>query len=126
MTPRGELVAGKRIGRIDVPLPPRTCFFCEGLLVQRQRSLGAAVTDGFQRSVDATVLTVRVLWGMLVGDISLRQISGPLTMAGAGTTRSNRAQCLYPVFGYCQRVHRRAELLPVPMLDGGQLLYHLP
>lgn len=125
VTPRGELVAGKRIGRIDVAAAAPD-MLAKDSLVQRQRSLGAAVTDGFQRSVDATVLTVRVLWGMLVGDISLRQISGPLTMAeGAGTTLKQGAVSFTLFLAIVSVSIGVLNLLPVPMLDGGQLLYHL-
>ena len=91
----------------------------------RRRPL-AAVVDGLQRSVDATVLTVRVLWGMLVGDISLRQISGPLTMAeGAGVTLKQGAVSFALFLAIVSVSIGVLNLLPVPMLDGGQLLYHL-
>ncbi|HOB02349.1 MAG TPA: RIP metalloprotease RseP, partial [Casimicrobium huifangae] len=125
VTPRGEGVAGKRIGRIDVAgAPPE--MLGQDSVVQRQRSPAAAVVDGLQRSVDATVLTVRVLWGMLVGDISLRQISGPLTMAeGAGVTLKQGAVSFALFLAIVSVSIGVLNLLPVPMLDGGQLLYHL-
>ena len=78
-----------------------------------------------QRTADATVLTVRVLWGMLTGDVSLRQISGPLTMAeGAGTTLKQGATAFILFLAIVSVSIGVLNLLPVPMLDGGQLLYH--
>ncbi len=123
--PRAELVDGRRIGRIDVTgAAPGTLG--QDALVTRQRSIATAVGDGLQRSVDATVLTVRVLWGMLVGDISLRQISGPITMAeGAGVTLSQGAVSFALFLAIVSVSIGVLNLLPVPMLDGGQLLYHL-
>jgi regulator of sigma E protease len=63
---------------------------------------------------------------MLTGEISLRQISGPVTMAeGAGATLN---QGLVPFTLFLAIVSISIgvlNLLPVPMLDGGQLLYHL-
>ena len=125
VTPRGEAVTGKRIGRIDVAGAPPEMLGQESVVL-RQRSLAASVTDGLQRSIDATVLTVRVLWGMLVGDISLRQISGPLTMAeGAGVTLKQGAVSFALFLAIVSVSIGVLNLLPVPMLDGGQLLYHL-
>ena len=86
MTPRKEVVSGQTIGRIDVAAIS-ALKLGDSWVVDRERSLPEAVFAALRRTVDATTLTVRVLWGMLTGEVSLRQISGPLTMAeGAGVT----------------------------------------
>ncbi len=125
VTPRLETAAGRRIGRIDVAaVNPSTLG--DGWVVARQRSAFEAVTAAIARTVDATTLTVRVLWGMIVGDISLRQISGPLTMAeGAGATLNQGAVAFTLFLAIVSISIGVLNLLPVPMLDGGQLLYHL-
>ncbi len=125
VSPRSETIGGRRIGRIDVAAAnPATLG--DGWVVERQRTLVDAVVASAERTVDATTLTVRVLWGMLVGDISLRQISGPLTMAeGAGVTL-NQGIVAFTLFLAIVSISIGVlNLLPVPMLDGGQLLYHL-
>lgn len=123
--PRAELLAGRRIGRIDVAAANPTTLG-EGWVVERQRTLLEAVDAAIGRTVDATTLTVRVLWGMVTGDISLRQISGPLTMAeGAGTTLNQGAVAFALFLAIVSISIGVLNLLPVPMLDGGQLLYHL-
>ena len=127
VTPRAEPVPAsvRFIGRIDVSAAPATTLGADWI-VERQRDVSDAVSEGLRRTKDATMLTARVLWGMVTGEISLRQISGPVTMAeGAGATLN---QGLVPFTLFLAIVSISIgvlNLLPVPMLDGGQLLYHL-
>ena len=125
VSPRAEVVGNARIGRIDVAaISPLKLG--DGWLTERQRSIPEAVIAAVARTYDASVLTVRLLWGMLTGDISLRQISGPLTMAeGAGVTLSQGAVAFTLFLAIVSISIGVLNLLPVPMLDGGQLLYHL-
>ena len=125
VSPRAELIGGKSVGRIDVaavsPLK-----LGEGWLTDRQRTIPEAMGAAVVRTYDASILTVRLLWGMLTGDVSLRQISGPLTMAeGAGATLSQGAVAFTLFLAIVSISIGVLNLLPVPMLDGGQLLYHL-
>lgn len=125
ITPRKEPVSGQTIGRIDVAaISPLKLG--DGWVVDRERSLPEALGAAVQRTVDATTLTVRVLWGMLSGEVSLRQISGPITMAeGAGVTLNQGAVAFTLFLAIVSISIGVLNLLPVPMLDGGQLLYHL-
>jgi len=123
--PRAETVAGRAIGRLDITAISGAQLG-DGWVVERERSLSEAIVAAGQRTSDATVLTVRVLWAMLTGEVSLRQISGPLTMAeGAGTTLSQGAVSFTLFLAIVSISIGVLNLLPVPMLDGGQLLYHL-
>jgi regulator of sigma E protease len=125
VNPRAELVAKVSVGRIDVgAISPLKLG--DSWLTDRQRSITEAIVAAVQRTYDASALTVRLLWGMLTGDISLRQISGPLTMAeGAGSTLSQGAVAFTLFLAIVSISIGVLNLLPVPMLDGGQLLYHL-
>ncbi len=127
VTPRSATIAktGATVGRIDVSAAvPMTLG--DEWIVERQRGWLDAFSEGVRRTMDASALTARVLWGMLTGEISLRQLSGPVSMAeGAGVTLN---QGLIPFTLFLAIVSISIgvlNLLPVPMLDGGQLLYHL-
>ncbi len=125
VTPRKELVNGQTIGRIDVAAIS-ALKLGDNWVVDRERSVPEAIVAAVQRTVDATTLTVRVLWGMLSGEVSLRQISGPITMAeGAGVTLNQGAVAFTLFLAIVSISIGVLNLLPVPMLDGGQLLYHL-
>jgi regulator of sigma E protease len=85
-----------------------------------------ALAQGVQKTGELSVFTVRMLGRILIGEASLRNISGPLTMADfAGQS----AQAGVLVFiGYLALISISLgvlNLLPVPLLDGGHLLYYL-
>jgi regulator of sigma E protease len=122
--PRKVEANGNSVGRIDVlPIDPTTLV--EQWVVDPQRSVVSAVIEGTYRSVEATWLTVRALWGMITGEISLRQVSGPISMAeGAGATLKQGSGAFILFLAIVSVSIGVLNLLPVPMLDGGQLLYH--
>jgi regulator of sigma E protease len=86
------------------------------------QALGAAA----QRSWDLSVLMVKMLGRMLIGEVSVKNLSGPITIAdSAGKSAS---------YGWVQFVKFLAvvslslgvlNLLPIPVLDGGHLLFFL-
>ena len=87
---------------------------------------GEALAQGAAKTWELSVFTVKMLWRILTGSASLKNISGPLTMADfAG--QSAQAGILTFV-GYLALISISLgvlNLLPVPLLDGGHLLYYL-
>ena len=124
VVPRRVEAEGKAIGRIDVlPIDPMTLG--DTVVVDTSRNVFEAIAEGTRRSVEATWLTVRALWGMITGEISLRQVSGPISMAeGAGATLKQGSGAFILFLAIVSVSIGVLNLLPVPMLDGGQLLYH--
>ena len=85
-----------------------------------------ALVQGAAKTWELSVFTLKMLGRILVGNASLKNISGPLTMADfAGQS----AQAGVLVFiGYLALISISLgvlNLLPVPLLDGGHLLYYL-
>ena len=86
------------------------------------------VFDAFILSIETAykkiLLTARLFKKLLVGDISHKSISGPLSIAeGAGTSASFG---LIAFLGFLAMISVNLgfiNLLPVPMLDGGHLLF---
>ena len=85
-----------------------------------------ALAQGARKTWELSVFTLKVLGRVLVGQASLKNISGPLTMADfAG--QSAQAGVL-SFIGYLALISISLgvlNLLPVPLLDGGHLLYYL-
>ncbi len=85
----------------------------------------AAVAEAIEQTWDLSILMVRMLGRMIVGEASYKNISGPITIAHyAGITAE---------LGWLEYVRFLAlisislgvlNLLPIPMLDGGHLLYY--
>lgn len=95
--------------------------------LRTERALGplAAVPAALDKTWSVSALTVRLLGRMVVGDVSWRNISGPVQIANyAGKTASVG---LVPFLAFLALVSVSLavlNLLPVPVLDGGHLLYY--
>jgi len=79
-----------------------------------------------QKTWDMSVLTLRVLWRMVTGEASLSNISGPITIAKyAGVTAQIGLTTYLAFLAVISLSLGVLNLLPVPMLDGGHLMYYL-
>ena len=78
------------------------------------------------RTWEMSVLTVRMIWRMLVGDVSVKNISGPINIAQyAGYSASIGLSAFLSFLAVVSISLGVLNLLPVPMLDGGQIVYTL-
>ena len=83
-----------------------------------------AVTAALERTKDMSVLTVQMLWKLIVGQASIENISGPITIAQfAGQSASVGIDHYLGFLALISISLGVLNLLPVPMLDGGHLLY---
>lgn len=85
----------------------------------------AAVPAAIRYTGQMSMLTLKMLWRMVLGDVSIKNVSGPIQIAEvAGIT----AQVgLVPFLAFMAIVSVSLgvlNLLPVPLLDGGHLLYY--
>jgi len=86
------------------------------------RALGAAVL----KTWDISTLTVRMLLKMLVGEASVENISGPITIADyAGQSASIGLVPFVEFLALISLSLGIINLLPIPVLDGGHLMYYL-
>jgi len=87
---------------------------------------GEAFGKAVQKTWTMSVLTLRVLGKMLLGEAALENISGPITIASyAGITASIGFVTYLSFLAIISVSLGVLNLLPVPMLDGGHLLYYL-
>lgn len=84
----------------------------------------AALVEGVRRTADVTVLTVVSLWKLLTGALALSHIGGPLQIGMAAGQQAQQGVVAYAFFLALISVNLAIlNLLPVPMLDGGHLLF---
>lgn len=120
VTPRPEMVNGQEIGRLGVQLGG------DVPMVTVRYGLFESVWLGAVRTWDTAWFSLRMMGRMVTGDVSWRNISGPVTIADyAGQTARIGIVAYIAYIALISISLGVLNLLPIPMLDGGHLLYYL-
>ena len=81
---------------------------------------------GVERTWEVSGLTLRMMGRMVVGEASLQNLSGPLSIAEYAGKSASLGFTQFLVFLALMSVSLGVlNLLPIPILDGGHLLYYL-
>jgi regulator of sigma E protease len=81
---------------------------------------------GVVRTWEVSALTLRMMGKMVIGEASLKNLSGPLTIADYAGKSASMGLTQYLVFLALISVSLGVlNLLPLPVLDGGHLMYYL-
>jgi len=127
LTPRSRTEAGETYGyigvrnRIEIPESVRQ----EMMVTERYGPL-QGIGEAVDKTWRMTWLTLRVLGKLVTGEASVRNLSGPITIAHYAGVSARIG--LEPFFGFLAIISISLgvlNLLPVPMLDGGHLFYYL-
>jgi regulator of sigma E protease len=123
ITPYVDSIVGpngkpQAIGRIGVALA--TDFRSEPL------SLGQAVVEGWHGTVGASTQIVRTVRGLFSGRISKREVGGPILIGQLAGESARMGLDAFLAFMALISINLAVlNLLPVPVLDGGQFLFLL-
>ncbi len=125
ITPEATDDNGRQVGMAGIKLAVDPAV-AAGLALTVRYGPVESLVQGARRTYELSVFTLKMLGRIFIGQASLKNISGPLTMADfAGQS----AQAGLSVFvGYLALISISLgvlNLLPVPLLDGGHLLYYL-
>ncbi len=85
-----------------------------------------AIGEAFRRTWSMSVLTFESLKKMLLGELSVKNLSGPITIAKvAGASAQSGVGDFLNFLAYLSISLGVLNLLPIPVLDGGHLLYYV-
>ena len=117
-------VAGARFGRIGAGVREP-----EGLVdrfyVTERHDPWTAFAKGVAKTGEISVLTLRMMWKMLLLEVSLENLSGPIGIAEyAGASAQFGISRFLEFLGIVSVSLGILNLLPIPLLDGGHLLYY--
>ena len=124
MTTEAIEQAGRRIGVAGVRLKVDPAAAAR-LAVTVRYGVVEAFGEGVRRTWELSVFTLKMLGRVLTGEASLKNISGPLTMADFAGQSAQAGALVF--IGYLALISISLgvlNLLPVPLLDGGHLLYY--
>ncbi len=86
----------------------------------------AALQKATQKTWDTATFSLKMLGKMLVGDVSLKSVSGPVTIASFAGQSANIGLTAFVGFLALISISLGVlNLLPIPVLDGGHLLYYI-
>ncbi len=113
------------IGRIGAAVHLPGEFLDEMRAIERY-SVGAGFMAALQRTWDMTRLTVNILVNMVTGNVALSNLGGPVRIAQYAGTSADAGMVQYITFLALISISLGVlNLLPIPVLDGGHLLYNL-
>ncbi len=116
---------GRRIGLAGVRLRIDPDVAERATVVVRY-GIGESLLQGARKTWELSAFTVRMLGRIVTGDASLKNISGPLTMADIAGQSAQAGMLVFVSYLALISISLGVlNLLPVPLLDGGHLLYYL-
>jgi len=109
------------IGAANQPVKP-----LEEIFAKESYSFVPAFVRGVEKTWDMSWLTLRMLGKMITGQASVKNLSGPISIAQyAGDSAQSGLAAFLWFLGIVSVSLGVLNLLPVPLLDGGHLLYYV-
>ncbi len=125
VVPSAVQEAGKTIGRIGIAVREQPGMHADMLVLVKLGPV-AALQRAAAQTWDTSVFTLRMIGRMVIGELSWRNVSGPVTIADYAGQSARMGLGHYLKFLALISISLGVlNLLPIPILDGGHLLYYL-
>lgn len=126
ITPRAEESDGRLVGKVGAGgVQPKDTG--EGIpFATEQYGPWDALREGASRTATTTLTTLKFLASLVTGDASLKHLTGPVSIARvAGASARLGLPRFLEFLGLMSVSLAVLNLLPIPLLDGGHLMYYL-
>jgi regulator of sigma E protease len=125
VTPAVVQDAGKSIGRIGIAVRDDPALHA-GMIVLVKLGPWTALQRAAAQTWDTSTFSLRMIGRMLVGEVSWKNVSGPVTIADYAGQSARMGLSHYLKFLALISISLGVlNLLPIPILDGGHLMYYL-
>ena len=120
------LEQGRVIGRLGIALVEGPRTWPPGLVQTHRSGPIDAGLIGVAKTWEMSSLTVQMLWRIVTGQVSAKNISGPISIAEfAGISAYLGLSAFLAFLAIISVSLGVLNLMPVPLLDGGQVVYQL-
>jgi regulator of sigma E protease len=117
---------GKAVGRLGITIDERPPNSPSGTIETQRLGPIDALAAGFTKTWEMSTLTVQMLWRIVTGQVSAKNISGPISIAEFAGISAYLGYTAFLAFLAIISVSLGVlNLMPVPLLDGGQVVYQL-
>ncbi len=125
MTPESVKEGDKQVGKIGAaPLINQQEF--DALMTEVSYSPAKALVQAVRKTWETSVISLQMMGKMIAGQISLKNLSGPVTIADYAGQSAHMGLGAYLSFLALISISLGVlNLLPIPLLDGGHLLYYM-
>jgi regulator of sigma E protease len=116
---------GKTIGRIGAAFKIGQTEL-DQFLVTSHYSVAGALVKAVEKTWDTAIFSLKMLGNMLVGHVSWKGMSGPVTIASYAGQSANMGIKVF--IGFLALISISIgvlNLLPIPILDGGHFMYYM-
>ena len=125
VVPQAVAESGKTVGKIGAG-PKIDEAAWQAMFTEVSYGPLAALTQSLRKTWETSVISLEMMGKMVMGEVSMKNLSGPITIANYAGQSAKMGVVAYLSFLALISISLGVlNLLPIPLLDGGHLLYYV-